>query len=400
VAKKTKNTDGKKPRRPRSANGEGGITQLKNGLWQARMSVRDPVTGDLRRYAYYGRTKMEAHDKLVKAQNEIRTGSFVIPQKDHFGTWLTVWLTQYKKNRLRPSTYVLYENIARLHIIPAIGTTPLQKLETKDIQHLINALHEKGKSFTLIKHVHLIISGALKQAAKEQKVFRNVADNVELPKAQKKKVRPLTKEEVKRFLEVAKTNKYYPAFILEVGTGLRRGEVLALRWKDINLEAGILEVRQSLNRIPLPDGDKIPDGDKKTQLVFQAPKTEKGKRIIKLKGNVLKVLKEHQLATGNRNNPEGLVFCNKDGGPLDPRAFTKRYETLLEKAGIPKTSFHALRHSVAILLIQAGEKVKNVQELLGHEKYSTTMDIYAEYMPIEEKDRTAEKIDSLLAELM
>lgn len=142
------------------------------------------------------------------------------------------------------------------------------------------------------------------------------------------------------------------------------------------------------------------DGDKKTQLIFQAPKTEKSQRVIKLKGNILKVLKEHQLATGSRNNPDGLVFCGKDGGPLDPRAFAKRYEILLKKAGIPRTSFHALRHTVAVLLIQAGEKVKNVQELLGHEKYSTTMDIYADYIPEEEKEKTAEKINSLLEEIM
>ena len=107
--------------------------------------------------------------------------------------------------------------------------------------------------------------------------------------------------------------------------------------------------------------------------------------MIKLKDNIIKVLKKHQLASGNRDKPEALVFGGKNGNPLDPRAFAKRYETLLEKAKIPKTSFHALRHTVAVLLIQAGEKVKNVQELLGHEKYSTTMDVYADYLPEEER---------------
>ncbi|OPY56109.1 MAG: Tyrosine recombinase XerC [Pelotomaculum sp. PtaU1.Bin035] len=204
----------------------------------------------------------------------------------------------------------------------------------------------------------------------------------------------MSKDDAKKFLEIAKKSRHYPAFVLEIGTGLRRGELLALRWKDIDLEKGALTVNQGLSRVALPDKDK------KTQLMFQEPKTEKGKRVIKLKSNIIKILKEYQLATGNRDNPEALVFSNKKGGPLDPRAFTKRYETLLEKAGIPKTSFHALRHTVAVLLIQAGEKVKNVQELLGHERYGTTMDIYAEFMPEEEKDKTAEKIDALLEELM
>lgn len=394
MAKKSKTEKGEKSRRTRRANGEGGVTQLKNGLWQARMSVRNPLTGELKRYAYYGQTKLEAHDKLVKAQHEINTGSFVVPQKDLFKIWLTLWLTQYKKARLRESTFALYNYVTEKHIIPHIGNIPLQKLETKDIQKIINTLHEAGKSLTLVRHVYLIISGALAQALKEQKVYRNVACAVELPKKAPKKVKPLTRDQVKKFMEVAKSSKHYPAFVLEIGTGLRRGELLALRWKDIDLEAGILTVRETLNRIVKANGDK------KTKLVFQPPKTAKGRRVIKLKDNVLRVLKEHQLATGNRDKPEALVFGGKNGNPLDPRSFVARYELLLEKAGLPKISFHALRHTVAVLLLQYGETVKNVQELLGHEKYSTTMDNYAEHMPEEEKDRTAKRLDTMLGELM
>jgi integrase len=196
-------------------------------------------------------------------------------------------------------------------------------------------------------------------AVKEQKVFRNVADAVELPKRNKKEIKPLSKDDARKFLEVARQSIHYPAFVLELGTGLRRGELLALRWKDINFEKDTLTVRQTLFWVSKPSGDK------KTQLMFQAPKTTKSQRMIKLKGNVLAVLKEHQLATGSWDKPDHLVFCGKDGSPIDPRAFTKRYETLLNKAQIPKTSFHALRHTVAVLLIQSSEKVKNVQELLG-----------------------------------
>lgn len=391
MAKKTDENNMKKSKR--KSNGEGSIIQLKNGLWQARISKREP-SGELKRVAFYGKTKKEAHEKLVKAQREVQTGSFVDPSKETFGTWLKTWLNDYKKTRIRPSTYALYKTISETHILPTLEKTSLQKLETKNIQQIINKLSEGGKSISLIKHVHLIISGALKQAVKEQKVYRNVADAVELPKGARKEIKPLGKDEAKKFLEVARQSKYYPAFVLELGTGLRRGELLALRWKDIDLDEGTLTVNQTLNRVA-----KAKD-DKKTQLIFQAPKTEKSKRVIKLKENIIKILKEHQLATGSRDKPERLVFCGKDGTPLDPRAFTKRYETLLEKAKIPRISFHALRHTVAVLLIQAGEKVKNVQELLGHEKYSTTMDIYADYIPEEEKEKTAERIDSLLEELM
>ncbi len=386
-----------KSKKKRSANGEGSIVKLKNDLWQARCTVVDPATGERKRLAYYGRSKIEARDKMIAAQHQVNTGVFVAPnKKDTFGVWLTTWLKQYKKTKLRASTFALYETISRTHIQPAIGDIPLQKLETKDVQRIINSLYEEGKSHTLIKHVHLIVSGALKQAVKEQKVFRNVADAVEMPKTEKKEIRPLSKDEVKKFMEVAQKSKYYPAFLLEMGTGLRRGELLALRWSDLDLKKGTLTIKQTVSRVALPAGDN------KTQLMFQPPKTIKSQRTIKLKDNILKVLKEYQLASGARaaGNKDALVFPAKDGGPLDPRAFTKRYETLLKKAGIPITSFHALRHTVAVLLLQAGEKVKNIQDLLGHEKYSTTMDIYADYIPEEEKEKTAERIDALLAELI
>lgn len=351
----------KKSSKGRNANGEGGITQLKNGLWQARLSVRD-LNGELKRYAFYGKTKKEAHDKLVKAQHEVQTDSFITPNRSGFGEWLMTWLTKYKKTKVSDSTFALYKYVAEKHILPSISKTPLQKLETKDIQGILNDMLNAGKSSRLIHLAHQVINGALKQAVREQKVFRNVCDATELPKLTYKEIMPLNKDQVKKFLEVAKSSKYYPTFILELSTGLRRGELLALRWGDIDLDKGTLQVRQSLNRVVKKDGDK------KTQLMFSTPKTKKSQRTIKIPASALTELKAHQLATGNRDKPKVLVFASKDGKPLDPRSFTKRYERLLVKAELPKTSFHALRHTVAVLLLQAGEKVKNIQDLLGHEK--------------------------------
>jgi integrase len=331
---------------------------------------------------------------MIKAQRDLQTGRFITPNRDKYRHWLRLWLDRYKKTRLRESTFCLYDNITKTHIMPNIGDIPLQKLETKDIQKIINGLHSKGKSLSLIKQVHLIISGSLKQAVREQKVFRNVAEAVELPKGSKKKVIPLTKEQVKIFMDSVKGNKHYTAFVLEIGTGLRRGELLALRWKDIDLKKGTLTVRETMGRVTKANGDR------KTMLVFQPPKTERSKRVIKLKDNIIKILQAHQLATGKRDKPEELVFSNDKGLPLDPRSFAAGFGRLLERAGIPKTSFHALRHTVAIMLIQGGALVKNVQDLLGHEKYSTTMDIYAEYLPEEEKDKTAEQLDAIIGEII
>lgn len=376
------------------ANNEGSIIQLKSGQWQARITRVDVITGECKRLAFYGKTKLEAHAKMAKAQHEINTGSFISPQKGTFGTWAMTWLTEYKKVRLRETTFCTYMTIYRTHIENQLGDIPLQKLESIHIQRVVNNLHESGKGGSLIKQVILIVSGALKQGVREGKVFRNVADTVELPHAPKKDVRPLAKEEVQALLAAARTSRHYPALVLELATGLRRGELLALRWSDIDLSTGTLNVNRTVSRVALPNGDN------KTQLMFQEPKTKKSKRRIKLRGTVVTVLKEHQMATGARAKGDNLIFPGKGGGPLDPRSFTKRYETILTKAGLPHASFHALRHTVAVLLVQAGEKVKNVQDLLGHEKYSTTMDIYASFLPEEEKDKTAAAMDAILTNLM
>ncbi|MCM1567031.1 MAG: site-specific integrase [Dehalobacter sp.] len=397
MAKKSKTEKGEKPRRPRGANGEGGITQLKNGLWQARISRREP-DGRLKRIAFYGKTRQEVHEKLVKALREVQTGSFIDPNKDSFGEWLNTWLSKYKKTKISDSTFALYQYVAEKHILPSIEKTPLQKLETKHVQNILNNMQEAGKSSRLIHLAHQVINGALKQAVREQKIYRNVCDATELPKLTYKEIKPLSKDQVKKFLEAAKANKrtkkHYPAFILELSTGLRRGELLALRWKDIDLDKGILQVRQSLNRVVKESGGK------KTQLMFSEPKTKKSQRVIKVPAHAMTELKAHQLATGNRDKPEALIFASKEGKPIDPRSFTKMYERLLIKAELPKTSFHALRHTVAVLLLQAGEKPKNIQDLLGHEKYSTTMDIYASYVPDDEKEKTAENLNSILEEVM
>ena len=391
---KSKSPDKEKKRRQRGANGEGGISQRKDGTWEARMTVTDPITGERKRYSYYGKTRIEARDKLIKAQRDLQTGKFVTPNRGKFGDWLTTWLAKYKKMKIADSTFALYKYVADKHILPSISTIPLQKLETKDVQTVLNNMQTAGKSSRLVHLAYQVINGALKQAVKEGKVFRNVCDAVELPKLTYKEIVPLTKEQAGTFLEAAKKDKYFPAYLLELSSGLRRGELLALRWCDIDLDKGALQVKQTLSRVVKPEGDR------KTQLMFNTPKTKKSQRVIKIPTGTVNVLKAYQLASGNRDKPEALVFSNKAGGPLDPRAFTKRYERLLIESGLPKTSFHALRHTVAVLLIQAGEKVKNVQDLLGHEKYSTTMDIYASYVPDDEKEKTAENLNAILKDIM
>lgn len=386
------------------ANGEGSVRQRADGKWEARISKRDPVSGKLKYFSYYGKTRKEAYDKLVKAQAEIQKGTFVDPDKITFGDWLTVWLNEYKKNKIRPSTWALYEMMSRVHILPFLGKIPLQRLQTSDIQRLYNAKAENGKvdgsgglSSRAIHAIHQVVNGALAQALKENRVVRNVADAVDLPKLAYSETQILNLEQVNQLLETAKESFDYVALLLEAGTAMRRGELLGLRWADVELDTGTIHVRQSLSRVTKPDGDK------KTRLVFQPPKTKKGQRIISVPVSILKELRTHKarqnqekLALGKKYNDLGLVFAGPEGNPLDPRAFTKRYEKLLAKAGLPKVSFHSLRHSVAVALANNGISPKELQNLLGHEKFGTTMDIYGDHFVAGQRERVANTLDNLI----
>jgi len=246
-----------------------------------------------------------------------------------------------------------------------------------------------GLSSRTVRYTHAVIYSALKQALKEQLIARNVAEAVVLPAQQKKEIRPLTTEEVHRLLSAAKDDRLYPAFLLELGSGLRRGELLGLRWQDVDLKAGVITVRQSLIRT-------------RAGLVFQEPKTERSKRNLPLPPAVVRELKAHRarqaeekLLLGPDYEDRGLVFCLENGKPLDPRNFTRHFELLLKKAGLPHVRFHDLRHTHATQLLGLGVHAKIVQERLGHTTISTTLDTYSHAVPGLQEE-AARKLDALL----
>jgi integrase len=383
--------------------GEGTIRKRKDGRWEARITAGfDPATGKQRQISKYFKTRTEAAAWVTEMAHAKQTGTFVEPNRITVGEWVNRWLDEYMKAHVRPKTWSTYKDMARLHIIPEIGSIPLRQLQTNDLQRLYNNKLENGRldgkgglSSRAVHMIHQIIHGALQQAAKEQVVFRNVSEAVVLPKLRYKEIQPLTSEQVSRFLETAKESRLYAAFLLELGTGLRRGELLALKWEDVDLKKGTAQVKQSLSRVRV-------NGTTKTALLFQEPKTKQSKRVVPIPHEALKELKVHKarqneekLFFGQAYQDNGLVFATEDGKPLDPDNFAKRYGTILKKAGLPHVSFHNLRHTYASLLLEAGEHPKVVQEILGHTKISTTMDIYSHVNP-ELKERAAVKINGFL----
>lgn len=345
---------------------------------------------------FYGKTRQEVAEKLNKALNDVKQGTFVEPTKLTVGQWLDTWLNEYAKPRIRPTTWDSYEMNVRCHIKPAIGGIPLKQLLPSHLQKLYNdklaggrADGTGGLSPRSVRYLHAILHEALKQAVREQLIARNPADVVAPPRQQKKEIKPLTTEQVQHLLATMKEDRLYSAFLLELGTGLRRGELLGLRWQDVDLDKGIIRVQQSLVRT-------------KKGVLFQAPKTERSRRSIPLPENVVRELKrwkarqnQERLALGEAYQDNGLVFCREDGRWLEPTYFSKCFDKLLEKAGLPHVRFHDLRHTHATQLLQLGVHVKVVQERLGHSTVTMTLDTYSHVLPGLQEDAAA-KLNGVL----
>lgn len=385
-------------------NGEGTIYKRSNGTWCAAVtSGMNPETGKPKRDYFYGKTRQEVAEKLNNTLNNLNQGTYVKPSNITLGSWLDAWLEQYKKTNTRPATYEMYEELMRLHIKPQIGHIPLKDIRPDHIQKLYNDKFKNGRidgsgglSAGSIKRMHNLLHGALNQAMKNGLVIRNVSDATTLPKQEKKPIRILSIDEHSNFLKALEGERLRALFMLELGTGARLGEILAVRWKDINLDEGSMYVKQSIRRVKTDD-----PGPAKTKLIFQTPKTEAGERIIPLPDQIVTELREHsdrqlrekQIA-GELYEDYELVFCTELGMPIDPRNLRKIFYRISEKAGISGVTFHALRHSYATRLLEANEHPKVVQEILGHSDIAMTLNTYSHVMP-EIKKAAAKKINFL-----
>lgn len=413
----------KKKKKGKRGHGEGSIYQRPDGRWTAQVTTGKNAEGKQKRVTYYGKTRKEVQDKLDQARGEIRTGSFVEPTKLTLGEWLNRWLYDYMKPSIRPTTWASYETTVRVHIIPTLGHVQLKKLQAADLQRLYNDKAKNGKvdgsgglSSRMIHYIHLVVHSALKQALKEGIISRNVSEATKLPKLVYKEKQPFTTAEMRIFLSALKEDRLYMAFLLEFATGLRRGELLALRWQDIDFKKGLLRVRQSLTRA------QVDDAKTKTALIFQEPKTKQSKRDVPIPASILAELKsfkawqseKEKLPLGEAYQKNDLVFCTVDGRPMDPRNLLRLHTNTIKKINkkiekeaeeknikdyklLPKVSFHDLRHTFATMLLEMNEHPKVVQEILGHTKISITLDIYS-HVSNDLKEQAAARLDGLLTE--
>jgi len=377
----------------RRGNGEGSIFKRKLGGkvvgWMAMVDL-GYEDGKRKRQAFYGRDRGEVRAKLDEARNSLRRGQFVAGPKLTTGQWLERWLRDVAKPKVRPSTLRRYTDLTNLHMVPAIGRIPLERLTPADVRHLLNAKLAAGLSPRSVHHVRSVLRTALHHAERDGLVQRNAAALAESPRVERKEMKSFTPEQARAFQLGIATDPERALYLVALDSGLRQGEILGMRWQDVDIESGVVRVSHALQRV-------------EGKLVLVELKTKKSKRTVKLGVIAAKALREHratqvveQLRLGSKWIEYGLVFVGAHGTPLDNTALTKRFQKLLASIGLPRMRFHDLRHSSASLLLAQHIPARVVMERLGHSTINLTLDTYSHVIQSLNQE-AADAIDRVLA---
>jgi integrase len=346
----------------------------------------DPATGKEKRRWYPAGPRKSDADKLVtelvKRHND---GDYRAPEKITLETYLTEKWLPGQRAQLRPSTFDSYERNLRLHVLPAIGRIPLQRLTPEDLDGFYAQLLSTGRrddrgglSHKTVRYIHGILHKALADAQRKGSVIRNVATLADAPKlssSKKREMRVWTAVELRDFLIGVASERLHPALFLAAHTGMRRGEVLGLRWQDVDLEAARVSVRQAI--ISVAYTIKVSD-----------VKTGTGRRTINLDDRTVAVLRTwwkaalaERMLVGPAFVDQELVFPRPDGTPTHPEAFSQTFDRAVARLGLPVISLHDLRHTHATLLLRANVPVKVVSERLGHANPAFTLTVYQHVIP-------------------
>jgi integrase len=337
-------------------NGEGSVYRRKDGLWVGQYVIK---TSDGTKTKYiYSKSRKEAVDKLTKAIAERDSGLVYDCGSLTVEEYLDKWLDGIK-GTVRERTWQRSEEIVRLHLVPTLGKSRLDSLNSLQVQTLYRSKLDSGLSSRTVQTIHATLHKALKQAVRWQLIPRNVTEAVEPPKASKMEIKPLDEKQAKGLLKAARGNRSEALYVLAVTTGMRQGELLGLQWKDVDLDSGTLRVNRTI-----------------FSGVVSPPKTTKSRRSIKLSKSALVALKNHEKTSE-------WVFSTASGKPINHSNLRIRsWKPLLKKANLPPdTRFHDLRHTCATLLLGKGVHPKIVQELLGHSSISITLDTYSHVLP-------------------
>lgn len=341
------------------------IYRRTDGRWVGEMTIE----GRKRKFVY-GKTRREVQEKLQTALQEKQQGIVLTgTARQTLEQFLADWLENSQKQ------------IVRLHIAPVLGRHRLQKLSAQHVQAFYTKKLNEGISASTVEVFHNVLHKALDMAVRWGLIPRNVCNMVSPPHREQFEIKPLTIDQAHQLLAAARGHRLEALFALALSTGMRRGELIALKWQDINFSTGTLQVRRILTRIP----SKMPGKG----YMESEPKTQKSRRNVVIAPFALKSLKQHRirqleakLKAGPAWQDHDYVFCTSVGTHLNPsKDVLDQLKVLLKKADLPNIRFHDLRHSAATLLLSEGVHPKVVLELLGHSNISMTMDVYSHVLP-------------------
>ena len=374
------------------ANGDGSIRKRKDGRWEGRYVVgHDPITGKMISRNVLGKTQAEVKEKLRTAIENSKRLDYTQTGKYTVGQWMDEWFEAYAKVKVRPSSHQTYKGYIENHIKPNIGDIPIEKLTSLQLQKFYRLLLTEGRipriesekqprglSAKTVRNINQVISSAMDMAVRHKLILTNPTEGCELPKVEHREMKTLPAEQLGAFLREAKESGVYELYYLDLATGLRRGELLGLKWEDIDLQNGIIHVRRQVARV---------DGE-----VKELPlKTKNSYRNISISRDAVAMLTEMEA-----HRSSDYVFPSSTGGPISPDSVNNMLHRVLKRAGLPSIRFHDLRHTFATLALQNGVDIKTVSGMLGHFSAGFTLDTYAHVTTSAQKE-AARTMGNILA---
>lgn len=354
----------------RRAKGEGSLYfSDASKLWVAQITLPNG-----KRITKYSKTQKVVKDWLVSQRSAIREGLWIEDGSLTVSTFFERFLNETIALSTKPKTHISYSSLIRNHVLPSLGHLKLTDLRPQHLQSLYAEKLESGLSKRTVQFTHSVIHRGLEQAVKWGLVPKNVAKLANPPKPEKKAPLTFSKEEAVILLEHLRGDRLYPLYAVAIGCGLRLGELLALKWEDINFDAGTISVKRNIQYIPHQG------------LVVGEPKSERSRRSVVMPEFVAGILKKQK--------GDGWVFKTSNNTPFSPRNIERHFVKILDKANLPHIRFHDLRHTAATLLLMEGVHPKVVQEMLGHSQIGITLDIYSHVLPSMQKE-AADKMNNL-----
>ena len=374
--------------------GEGTVRLRKDGRWEGRVVIGYDDKGLPKTKNVLAKTRADCVAKLESLKESVAPATAVKIRADMpFGEWMEFWYENYSKPMLRPSSQRSYEDFIRLYIRPKLGSVPLNKLTMNDLQQFFNWMRKDGRTLhretrggglsdNMVRNCHSLCRRALEKAVAERLIVKNPIEECKAPPIRRKEMQLLTREELQRLLIQAKDEGYYEVFLLELTTGLRVGELMALQWDDLNFKTGELRIERQVYRI-------------KGELLIQEPKTKASIRTVILPSPVVETLKKYKQTVSSQ-----WMFPSpkKEDAPLAPAAASHRLSKILTHAGYKKVRFHDLRHIFATNALEHGMDVKTLSTIVGHVSSATTLNVYA-HITDDMQRQAAAKIDRSIGKM-